>query len=416
MEKIQTSYFKDGIVRILTVSRTEEEVAKSLCELAASCHEVDEASLCSEVTTDIYALADLADLILWMQGSIAEDSIDPRRIWTHAEPTLATFQDHPSMSIFVLFKTHVRVGKPFVKACAEALKAWKQHTDLKKDLCDLVQRLKKPDCDAFPVINELDGKLLQMADDINNEEWATMKTDIESIVPACLLRCVHSHVNEWLATGSDKFEEWNIEPINTFKGNLVLLSFHTNQDTWPTTLLELWPLLDYCISWHSDGLGDLIKKLIAKEGVELTSEQSAALLKLKDASVLDRVPPTASKPPAAITCQKVFETHFESTVNDQHKELMMTLLAEAASVLKQYHSKMDVVFSEAEPNEADLQVAHPLPHELEFEEVFRKVDEMSDSLRQPKVSEACSVLVRYLATPHTYYKIKSGFVNRLINE
>ena len=64
MEKIQTSYFKDGIVRILTVSRTEEEVAKSLCELAASCREVDEASLCSEATTDIYALADLADLVL----------------------------------------------------------------------------------------------------------------------------------------------------------------------------------------------------------------------------------------------------------------------------------------------------------------------------------------------------------------
>ena len=50
MEKMQTSYFKDGIVRILTVSRTEEEVTKSLCELAASCHEVDEANLCSEVT------------------------------------------------------------------------------------------------------------------------------------------------------------------------------------------------------------------------------------------------------------------------------------------------------------------------------------------------------------------------------
>ena len=67
---------------------------------------------------------------------------------------------------------------------------------------------------------------------------------------------------------------------------------------------------------------------------------------------------------------------------------------------------MDVVFSEAEPDEAELQVAHPLPLSVEFEEVFRKVDEMSDSLRQPNVSEACSVLVRYMATPHKYYNIK----------
>ena len=138
----------------------------------------------------------------------------------------------------------------------------------------------------------------------------------------------------------------------------------------------------------------------------MTSEQTAALLKLKDASVLDRVQPTASKLPAAITCQNVFEMRIESTVNDQHKELMMVLRAEAASVLKQCHLKMDVFFSQAEPNEAELQVAHPLPHELEFEDVFRKVDETSDSLRQPKVSEACSVLVRYLATPHKYYNIK----------
>ena len=81
---------------------------------------------------------------------------------------------------------------------------------------------------------------------------------------------------------------------------------------------------------------------------------------------------------------------------------MVAPLAEAAPVLKQYHSKMDVVFSEGEP----VTGKHPCPHQVEFEEAFKKVDEISDSLRQPRVSEACPVLLRNSAMLHKYYKIK----------
>ena len=92
-----------------------------------------------------------------------------------------------------------------------------------------------------------------------------------------------------------------------------------NKADWPTILLPLWPLLDCCISWHEDGRDEVIQKLIAKEDIKLTSEQTAALLKLKDASVLDRVEPVASKLPALITCQNVYEDFIEKPVNDQHK-------------------------------------------------------------------------------------------------
>ena len=136
--------------------------------------------------------------------------------------------------------------------------------------------------------------------------------------------------------------------------------------------------------------------MIAKEDIKLTSEQTAALLKLKDASVLDRVEPVASKLPALITCQNIYEDFIEKPVNDQHRALMVAPLAEAASVLKQYHSKMDLVLSGGEPVKGEG------PHQVEFEEAFKKVDEIRDSLRQPRASEACPVLLRYLATLHEY--------------